>query len=91
MSWKIIVPNHSLVDGKRYFLAWPQYMNGAIAEWRFWSRALNGKKIWSTKPGIAMKIVCDENLRSDLVSNPDWCAVEIPENAEKIWRKRKSA
>ena len=89
MSWQKIVPIEDLVDGTAYYLAKPfGVMNGTVIQWIYWSLPKNGKKGWSTKPGIAISVVCNDKLRQHLAQNSDLHAIEIPKDSDKKWKRR---
>lgn len=88
MSWQKIIPNDELVDGMAYYLTIAYELNGIVVQWMYWSSPKSGKQGWSTKPGIAINIICGDKLRECLSKNPNWHAIEIPKDANKRWRRR---
>ena len=51
-------------------------------------RGLNGKQIWGSKPGIAMRLELDDGLRMLLQRYEDWALIAIPADADKRWKAR---
>lgn len=59
----------------------------------FYSRGLNGKNLWSVKPGIAIQAYGGEQLVTTFAKNKakgiELVAIEVPADADKRWRARK--
>lgn len=85
--WVKQVPVNELVDDQHYFFARAWESMGSTS-YSFWSRGLNGKPMWSVKPGIAMHIKCDEKFRKALADTPGAVAVAIPADYATRWKAR---
>lgn len=87
MSWIKVVPVSEIVPDGTYFLAMTPQGNGGT--W-FWSRYLNGKEQWSSKPGIGIRFVGGPALIAKITEHGGKiCAVEVPADADKRWKARK--
>lgn len=49
---------------------------------------LNGKQIWESKPGIAVRVELDDGLRMLCQRYQDWTLIAIPADADKRWKAR---
>ena len=88
-SWIKEVPLCDLIDGECYFLA-RKWTTGVGLHYLFLSRLANGRPRLSSKPGIAIRCVANDNLRQTLAEHEGYVAVEIPGDADKRWKARKS-
>lgn len=84
-TWIKIIPSAELDESKLYFLG--RFIN--ISSLHFWSVLKNQKREWTSKPGIAVKYYGRDSFRELVESDSKLCAVEIPADAEKRWKKRK--
>lgn len=57
----------------------------------FYSRGLNGKTLWSVKPGIAIQAYGGKQLIKTFATNAalNLVAIEVPADASTRWRARK--
>lgn len=87
-SWIKVVSADHLQEGRKYFLGKqnpnPQWSNC----WRWCSSDINGKDCMSTKPGIATRYSNVEALRKFLKEGTVLQAVEVPDDADKRWKRR---
>lgn len=72
-----------VVNGRLYFICTklPMGVTEYYSEWK------NGKKAFSSKPGIALQYEGCDKLR-DLVEAGKFFLVEVPSDADKRWRRR---
>jgi hypothetical protein len=87
-TWVQEVEVDQIVDGGAYFIAIRP--KTAMAGYLFWSRGLNGKERWASKPGIAIRVLGNEKLRNQLRERPTLVAVAVPADADKRWKRRKA-
>lgn len=84
-TWIKIIPPEELNPETYYFLGARLGMDGV----HFWSEMKNGKRQWTSKPGIALLYKGTETLAETIKGNPKYCAIEIPADAAKRWKRRK--
>lgn len=87
--WIIEVPAAKLDPRKEYFLANRHEHPPGRFNYAFYSRGLNGKTMWSSKPGIAMRFDGGEKLKAFLAEHTFCTALEIPKDAATRWKARK--
>ncbi|BBH11781.1 hypothetical protein [Chromobacterium haemolyticum] len=87
-AWIKIVPADEIIDGEAYFLAVDRG-TGLCRSYMFYSTDIKGKKILSSKPGIAIHVAGNEKLRTILREKPDHVAIQIPADADRRWARRK--
>jgi hypothetical protein len=89
-TWIKVVPADQMVEHEDYFIGRIRNKGDAFHECcDLLGRGLDGKTRWTGKPGIAIKVECDDGLRALLAKNPDWSVIAIPADADKRWRARK--
>lgn len=89
-AWIKFIPREQLVEGEVYFIGRHRNPGDPYHEGcTFLGRGLNGKTMWTEKPGIAIKAVCDDAFRAVLDEDPAYKAVAIPADADKRWKARK--
>jgi len=81
-KWIKVVDAKDLDPHRDYFIGRVGY--GVM----FISRGLDGKLMWSVKPGIAIKFTA-KNAREHLGTNADHVAILVPKDAATRWRARK--
>lgn len=86
-GWVKVVEVAGVEEGKAYFIALRP--KTPMASYRFWAKGLNGKHLWSEKPGIAVRAAGNDQLRQLLKDRPDCVAVLVPADADTRWRRRK--
>lgn len=88
MNWQVEVTVDNLDPDGYYFLANRWESMGRV-NYLYWSRGLNGKESWTSKPGIAIHIRGNDQFVKLLKSNPKFVALKIPEDHAKRWKARK--
>jgi len=73
--------------GKIYFIAIRPATS--MMKHLFAATDINGKFIWSEKPGIANRYKGSKELKKHLMEKPDLIAVIEPPDASKRWKARK--
>ena len=71
-------------EGEHYFLV----QGGLPPHCLYYSRGLNGRLLWSVKPGIAIRFPGDGTAQEVLTKNPQYTAILVPADADKRWRAR---
>ncbi len=89
-TWIKTVGVDQIVEGQAYFLA---VQRGAdpYSHYVYYSTDIKGKKILSTKPGIATHVLGNDKLRGVLREHADHVAIEIPADASSRWKRRQRA
>ncbi len=87
-SWIEEVDISSIEDDQAYFLAKKWESSMGVANYLFLSKLLNGKQKFSSKPGIAIRAICNDNFRKILAEHPNYVALKIPMDADKRWKAR---
>lgn len=89
-SWIKFVPAESAVLYEDYFIGRRRNVGDPYHEsCDLLCQGLNGKQIWASKPGIALRLAFDEGLLMLLNKQPDWTLISIPSDADKRWKARK--
>lgn len=86
-DWIKEVEFADIKDGQLYFIAQRPPTDMVMHE--FAARGLNGRDIWSQKPGIARKFEGSEDFRKYMEGKPNLIAIEIPADAATRWKARK--
>jgi len=84
-AWPVVTPLDELQDTACYFIAKP-FGKGSFI---FYSKGLNGKTIWSVKPGLAVHFKGGEKLKEALRKFDDLVAIKIPDDYATRWKARK--
>lgn len=89
-TWAKPVEAKDIQESELYFLGKNVTAHSADfgPSWIFYSKDIKGKTIWSSKPGIALRIRGDQKLREILAENPDLQAVPVPKDADQKWKRR---
>lgn len=89
-SWIKFVPTEEAVQHEDYFIGRRRNIGDPYHEaCDLLCKGLDGKQIWGSKPGIAIRAELDDGLRMLLNRHPDWALVAIPADAAKRWKARK--
>ena len=86
-AWIKTVEIEQIVDEVLYFIALKPATK--LGRWMFFSEPKNGKRQFSTKPGIALKYKGSAEFRDYIKNNDKLCAVEVPSNSDSKWRARR--
>lgn len=86
MSWQKEVAVSDIAESGEYFIANFSDFNGHRS-YNYISRGLNGKAIWSCKPGIAIRFP-GKQAYDYITSHPIHVALEIPKDADRRWKAR---
>lgn len=89
-SWIKFVPVELAVQHEDYFIGRRRNIGDPYHEsCDLLCQGLDGKQMWGSKPGIAMRLEFDDGLRMLLNERSHWVLVAIPADADKRWRARK--
>lgn len=88
-TWIKVAPPNTLDPEKHYFIAVGRGPDNQPSSYHFWSRCLNNAKMFTSKPGIALRYSGDDNLRKILAGDARLVAIEVPPDAAQRWRARK--
>lgn len=86
-KWAKIVKPKDIKKGKLYFLSMVQ-KPGSMTPQLLWAEGKDGKRIWSEKPGIAIKCKGGSAFKAFMEKDELLVAIEVPKNADRRWRAR---
>lgn len=87
--WIKFVPIDEMVEHEDYFIGRHRNKGDPYHEsCDILCRGLDKKLVWGHKPGIAVRLECDDGLRMLLQKNPSWSVVAIPADADRRWKAR---
>lgn len=88
-AWIKPIEVDKISEGKDYFLAIRP--RNALQSYSLYGTDIKGKRIITSKPGIADRVIGNDKLREILRQHPDHVVIEIPANAGTRWARRKPA
>lgn len=89
-KWIKFIELDQIADDKEYFLGKHYNKGDSYHEHcSFIGRGLNGKVMFTSKPGIAIRFKGIESIRTVMQKNEGLSIIQIPDDADRRWQARK--